>query len=908
MKPLALVACFVLIAHAALAQTRAPRLGRLLVTVADQSGAVVPGATVTVVGLEDATKAKVIPAVQTSATGVATIDGLTLGRYAVQAEFTGFELGLLRDVRVRAGDNKHVVVLPLAKIQDEVTVTRDRQAAGADRTGILGTALTREQIEALSDDPDELAQQLQEIAGPATIRVDSFEGARLPPKAQIKAIHITRDAFAAENHFAGAIFIDIITQPGMGPLRGGGNYRLRDGSMSGRNAITGAKTAEKTQSYGMNFGGSLIRQKSSFSLSVNGTRAYDTPNLNVGLPDGGRRAQPLPVTASRNDSFVSGLFDYAITRDQTLRVGYNGFNFTNKNQGIGGYNFIERAHSTEERQHVLRVQEAGPLGRRFFINTRLQLMIFDSESRSATEAMTIQINDVRTTGGAQVAGGRHTRTFNLMSDLDYVRGMHSVRAGMQLQGGSYRSNDATNYLGTYTFESEEAFAQGRPRSFIKRIGDPNIEYFNLQAGFYIQDDIRVRKSLTLSPGLRYEAQTHLSDFNNVAPRFGITWSPFKSGKTSLRASLGVFYDWLSAGTYEQTLRVDGFRQQELNIVDPSYPDPGDVGTIPPVNRYLLGDDVRMGRTTRLSFGIDQTITRRFRVNATYAKMRGGGLLRGRNLNAPVLGIRPDPAFGNIVEVVSDAESLSDSLTLGTSINFNRAGAAGNPGMAMVFINAAAMPPPPPPPGGGAPPRPGSTPFFDWRRMSLNTNVFVARTRNNSDGPFSLAPTGDLALEWGPSGGDIRRRVNVMFTSQAIRNLNAHIGFNRSSAPPFTIRTGFDDNGDLVFNDRPIGVGRNSARGEGQWTMNGSFGYAFSFGRRRQLPPGIRIDGSGGQFNVSTVQNEGSRYRLGINVNIQNLTNHANYIGYSGYMTSTFFRQPTAVAGTRKIDIGMNFSF
>ncbi len=79
--------------------------------------------------------------------------------------------------------------------------------------------------------------------------------------------------------------------------------------------------------------------------------------------------------------------------------------------------------------------------------------------------------------------------------------------------------------------------------------------------------------------MRYEVQTHLDDYNNFAPRFGVTWSPFKSGRTTLRASAGIFYDWLSTGTYEQTLRVDGFRQQELNILDPFYPDPGDDGIV-----------------------------------------------------------------------------------------------------------------------------------------------------------------------------------------------------------------------------------------------------------------------------------------------------------------------------------------
>ena len=178
-----------------------------------------------------------------------------------------------------------------------------------------------------------------------------------------------------------------------------------------------------------------------------------------------------------------------------------------------------------------------------------------------------------------------------------------MRTGLQVEGATYHSDDSSNYLGTYTFESLDAFKAGTPRSFTRRTGDPNIDYRNIQAGIYLQDDIRVRKNLTLSPGIRYELQTHLSDVNNFGPRFGVTWSPGKSGKTTLRGSAGIFYDWLSTGTYEQTLRVDGFRQREVNIIDPSYPDPGPPGPGSPTNRYLLGDDLRMQRFTRLQRGL-----------------------------------------------------------------------------------------------------------------------------------------------------------------------------------------------------------------------------------------------------------------------------------------------------------------
>ena len=126
---------------------------------------------------------------------------------------------------------------------------------------------------------------------------------------------------------------------------------------------------------------------------------------------------------------------------------------------------------------------------------------------------------------------------------------------------------------TRTLVVSDAFNAGRPKSYTRRIGDPNIDFVNVQAGIYIQDDIRVRKGLTVTPGLRYEVQTHVKDFGNLGPRFGVTWAPFKNGKTTLRASWGIFYDWLTTNTYEQTLRVDGYRQQELNIVDPAYPAP-----------------------------------------------------------------------------------------------------------------------------------------------------------------------------------------------------------------------------------------------------------------------------------------------------------------------------------------------
>jgi len=212
-----------------------------------------------------------------------------------------------------------------------------------------------------------------------------------------------------------------------------------------------------------------------------------------------------------------------------MRASFDTYSVTSGNLGVGAYDFVERAYSTESSYTNVRIQETGPIGRWFFSNTRLSLRWEDSVSRSSVEAPTIVVNDAFSSGGAQRAGGQHTRRFTFQSDLDYVRGIHSWRAGVQFDGGRYRSDDAFNYLGTYTFENLAAYEASRPRTYTRRVGDPSISYRHLESALYVQDDIRVRKTLTLSPGVRFEAQTHLDDQVNIGPRFGFTWAPFKSG-------------------------------------------------------------------------------------------------------------------------------------------------------------------------------------------------------------------------------------------------------------------------------------------------------------------------------------------------------------------------------------------
>jgi hypothetical protein len=838
------------------------RDSRVQVTVVDPSGAIVPDATVTIVGLEPPTQVTTTAPGKSSEKGIATFERVTPGRYSITAEFPGFDLGLLRDVRVRGGESRHVVVLPLQKLEDKVVVARDTQEAAADRrTSEFGLKLNDEQINALSDDPDELKRQLDELAGPdAVIRVDSFEGQQLPPKAQIKSIHVTRDQFAAEAADPGSTFVDIITQPGVGPIRGGLNLSFRDGAMTGRSQFTDRRIDEQQKGLGGNIGGTLIEGRTSFNVSVNGNTNYVTPILKAKLSDG-ERAETLTLRQPSSFANLNAVVDHAVTRDQTLRVGLNVNRNERSNQGIGGFNLPDRGFSQEQRNTTFRLQEAGPIGRRSFINTRLSHTWIKLDMHSAVEAPTIVVQDAFNSGGAQQEQFADVRIMQLASDVDYVRGRHSWRGGVQIDGNWFSAQSRFNYLGTYTFASLDDYRNGAPILYTRSLGAPEVEYKNIQGAVYFQDDIRVKRGLTFSPGVRYTLQEHVDDRSGVAPRFGMTWAPWADGRTTLRGSVGLFHGFLPLQLIEQSLRLNGELQREIYVSNPSYPDPGPVTELLlPTNKYVIGD-FNLQRNLRYSAGIDQVLSPRMRFNLLYNYIHLQQQPRGKNINPLIDGVRPDPRYANVIESVTDTEIRRHEVFFNTIVNL----ATPSP-----TLNQA---------------------FFNWRRLTLNAGYTLINARNNSAGPFVVPPTGNIEDDWGPGPADQPYRVQLLMTSNQIRNVTANVTFLANSGQVYNWTTGFDDNGDGFVNDRPEGVGLRSLRGASQRTLNARVQYNFQMGSAAAPAPGQQ-----------------GRYRWNLFVNVQNLTNHQNLGGYSGVETSDYFRQPTLAINPRRVDIGMGLNF
>ncbi len=341
----ALVAVF---AGPAWGQTPDP--GRLLVTVADQTGGVIPNATVTVVAQDGAAAAAgaVIPAATTTSSGVATIEGLNPGRYTIHASFPGFDNASMRDVRVNNNTVRRTIVLPLKKVAEDVTVGRDKQSSALDPQGAaFSTVLTREQIAALPDDPDEMEKVLKAMAPPgANIRVDGFTGGKLPPKSQIRSIRLPRmDQIAAQNHggLNGLLFIDILTQPGNGPLRGSLDFTFRDDALNAKNPFTPVKGDEGLRQGGFSLSGSIVPNKSSFSLQVQHAGQFDSTNLLAALPN---QTVAAPIRRPIDRTNVYARFDQGISKDHMARFSFQRTASQLDNLGVGGYDLPDRAFST----------------------------------------------------------------------------------------------------------------------------------------------------------------------------------------------------------------------------------------------------------------------------------------------------------------------------------------------------------------------------------------------------------------------------------------------------------------------------------------------------------------------------------------------------------------------------------
>ncbi len=185
--------------------------------VSDPSGAGVPGAVVQAVSSSGQTSSGVA-----KTDGSYEIRGLAPGKYTLRAQATGFAIFERQSVEILAGQGKKLdIALQLAEEKEQVTVTsQTTQVSVAPQENAASLVIKGEDLQALSDDPDELQSELDALAGPSAgpnggqVYVDGFTAGQLPPKADILEIRINHNPFSAEYDKLGYGRIEITTHPG----------------------------------------------------------------------------------------------------------------------------------------------------------------------------------------------------------------------------------------------------------------------------------------------------------------------------------------------------------------------------------------------------------------------------------------------------------------------------------------------------------------------------------------------------------------------------------------------------------------------------------------------------------------------------------------------------------------------
>ncbi|MBK5255421.1 MAG: TonB-dependent receptor [Vicinamibacteria bacterium] len=716
----------------------------------------------------------------------------------------------------------------------------------------------------MPDDPDEFEAAIRAIAGPqAATRVNGFSAGRLPPKAQIRRIRFVMNPYAAEFHESQPVFIDVQTKPGLGGWSRTVQSGFRDESLNSRSPLAPSRVPDSYQRFGFDLAGPLLKDRTSLSLSAEG-RMTDTARTVRAETLSGGVSQLADSSTDRLD--LSARIEHGWAKSHTLRAEFASLSRNEAGLGVGGIDLPERGFAQNRRETTASLADNGVLFGKVASEARFQGRFESIDFTPNDPSPSLRVMGAFGAGGAGVTGGRSLKDLELAANFDLSAGKkHALRFGLLLRDISVKTDEQRNALGSFTFADLPSYEAGRPSLFTQRAGDPRVEYGLRQMGFYIQDEARISPKLTVSLGLRVEGQSQAEGLFNLAPRASLTYS--LGARTKLRAGAGRFFDWYAPDIYEQSLRLDGQREIETLLVNPSWPDPrvAESAASSRSTRILASPDLSLPRTLRTSVGIERNVTDQIRLTADYTHQRGRRELRSRNRSV---------AGSNLSVREIEATAKSTRHTADVRLNLM--------------------------------PSPGS-------RGGFFAGYLWQSARNQADGALSLpADEGRIGDEWGRALTDARHRVFGLLSLRPAKAISLGALIFAESGKPFDITTGRDDNGDTLFNDRPEGVTRNTGVAPSRINVDFRIGWAKSFGGARPPRPGegmrvIRVGDGGGVPDTSDPGNP-QRYRLSVFLQAFNALNRTNPIAVCTVFGSPLFAQPILTDPGRRIELGVTLAF
>lgn len=615
------IASVFLLSLVASAQTAALR-GQVF----DPSGAVVPKATVTLTGPSGQ-----VNTAETSSNGAYSFATLPPGHYTVHASAPSLEQDPV-DVNLKPGAQTLRIELKVAVNQQQTTVQADAGTSISTESANNASAmvLSGKALQSLADDPEDLATDLQALAGPSArpggseVFIDGFSGGQLPSKDAIREIRINQNPFSPEYDKLGYGRVEILTKPGADKFHGTGYYNFGDSAWNSRNPYAAQKAPFELKEYGGSLEGPLSKN-ASFFLVVDRAAIDNGAIINGTIVDSATLSVVNPYTQvfriPQRRIRVSPRVDYQITPTDTLSVRYAFSTADIQHSGVGGFNLVSTGIHNQGNDQTVQIANTKVLGASVLNETRFQFYRANISSISETSGPQLNVLNAFTGGGAQVGNSSNALgTYEFQNYTTISRTSHTLRFGVRVRAATLDNFSPINFGGTYTFagslapelnaanqpvldstgqvvliniDSIESYRRtlvfdqlgygpsqirafgGGASQFTINAGNPALSVNQEDLGAFVGDDWRVRPNLTVNLGLRYEWQTDLHDWRDFAPRFGFAWAPAggmpgSNPKAVIRAGFGMFYQRFDITNLLTAERYNGTLQRQYVITNPDF--------------------------------------------------------------------------------------------------------------------------------------------------------------------------------------------------------------------------------------------------------------------------------------------------------------------------------------------------
>ena len=461
----------------------AVRGGTLTGQVADPSGAVIPGATVSVTDAQGHT----VAAATSRADGSYTISNVPPGSYVVLITAKGFGAQSIPRISIAPSGRKTLDATLVIQVQQQnVQVNAGAPTVSVDPDANANSIVLKgKDLDALSDDPDELSDELTALAGPGAgpsggqIFIDGFTAGQLPPKSAIREIRINQNPYGAQFDKLGYGRVEIFTKPGTDKLHG--DFYIQGNARQLNTGNPFEKTLPDYDSY--QYEATLsgpINKNASFFFTAQHRNIQDDSIIStyrlLGENNGDFANGVYNVTSDYGEApFSNALFtpqsrtnisprvDLQLGQKNTLTIRYQYERNVLNNQGVGQNSLTSQAYNSTSSESTIQISHTLVYGPRVITETHLQLLFDRSSQQPANTTPTVQVQGNETFGGSSdqfiTDNAIHYEVSNL---TELALNKHSISLGGRLRDERDANSANSNFNGTFTFGQRTCSTAGCP--------------------------------------------------------------------------------------------------------------------------------------------------------------------------------------------------------------------------------------------------------------------------------------------------------------------------------------------------------------------------------------------------------------------------------------------------------------